>query len=77
MPLGSTSDERVTPQSDLLDWAAFRQFFSCSSCGLCLFIQFQRLVCAAPNFTRVDDKARHGLQVKLKTRLDKVRSLEC
>ena len=26
---------------------------------------------------RVDDKARHGLQVKLKTRLDKVRSLEC
>ena len=38
---------------------------------------FQRLVCAALNFTRVDDKARHGLQVKLKTILDKVRSLEC
>ena len=77
MPLGSTSNERVTPQSDLLDWAAFRQFSAVQDVDCAYSSNFQRLVCAAPNFTRVDDKARHGLQVKLKTRLDKVRSLEC
>ena len=35
------------PHSDFAFLAEFRQIFSCSRCGLCLFMPFQRLVCAA------------------------------